>query len=140
MNIMTENNIDLFKNLGVEVTLKDDSSFLKIVETLTRIGVASNPKNGQKLFQSCHLLHKQGRYAIMHFKEMFKIDGKISTITESDINRRNFIAKLLQEWDLLTINDEDISKNEYRSSVKIIPFSKKNEWELIPKYSIGVKK
>lgn len=137
---MTENNIDLFKNLGVEVTLKDDSSFLKIVETLTRIGVASNPKNGQKLFQSCHLLHKQGRYAIMHFKEMFKIDGKISTITESDINRRNFIAKLLQEWDLLTINDEDISKNEYRSSVKIIPFSKKNEWELIPKYSIGVKK
>jgi hypothetical protein len=121
----------------VEVRIGEEQDFLKIKETLTRIGVASRKDN--KLYQSCHILHKRGRYAIMHFKEMFLLDGLDSDISEDDIGRRNTIVKLLVEWGLVEVIDPDEYKEPQLSlaRMKIIPYGQKKEWELIPKYHIG---
>lgn len=122
----------------LEVTLPDEDSFLKVKETLTRIGVSS--KHKKALFQSCHILHKRGKYYILMFKELFRLDGKSANITESDIARRNTIARLLEEWGLLTVvNKEKIAMQAPMSHIKIIPYSEKDEWELIAKYTIGKK-
>ena len=123
----------------IEVTLKEPDDFLKVKETLTRIGVAS--KKSQTLFQSCHILHKQGKYYIVHFKELFALDGKQTDLNEDDISRRNTIAKLLAEWDLVKVVDESqLDPADSMSSIKVIPFSQKSEWELVAKYNIGKKK
>lgn len=120
----------------LEVTLNEPDDFLKVRETLTRIGVASRKDN--KLFQSCHILHKQGRYFIVHFKELFLLDGKPSSLLENDIQRRNTIATLLSDWGLITVVDprEATNKAPLRQ-IKIIPFKDKDNWELCPKYNIG---
>ena len=123
----------------IEVTLKEPDDFLKVKETLTRIGVASKKSN--TLFQSCHILHKQGKYYIVHFKELFALDGKQTDLNEDDISRRNTIAKLLAEWDLVKVVDESqLDPADSMSSIKVIPFSQKSEWELVAKYNIGKKK
>ena len=120
----------------LEVTLNEPDDFLKIRETLTRIGVAS--RKDQKLFQSCHILHKQGRYFIVHFKELFLLDGKPSNLVENDIERRNTIATLLADWGLVTIvNVEQAQPLAPLRQIKVIPFKEKNQWELCPKYNIG---
>ena len=130
---------DIFNGKGVEVRLIKDDDFLKIRETLTRIGIAS--KNSDTLYQSCHILHKQGRYSIIHFKELFELDGKSSNFSEEDKARRNVIARLLDEWDLVEILDPSkISESMGSlSQVKIIPFKEKNRWELVSKYNVGKK-
>lgn len=120
----------------LEIDLIEPDNFLKVRETLTRIGIASRKDN--KLFQSCHILHKQGRYFIVHFKELFALDGKQSDISMSDIERRNCIAELLQDWGLLKILDK--SKAEPKASlsqIKIVSYKEKSDWELVPKYNIG---
>ena len=124
----------------VEVTLKEQDDFLKVRETLTRIGVASKKDN--TLFQSCHILHKRGRYYIVHFKELFLLDGKQSDFTEEDVGRRNAIAHLLAEWGLLSLVYADRFEEPRAriSSIKIIPFREKGEWDLESKYTIGKKK
>jgi hypothetical protein len=120
----------------LEVTLNEPDDFLKVRETLTRIGVAS--RKDRKLYQSCHILHKQGRYFIVHFKELFVLDGKPSTITENDIQRRNTIAVLLSDWGLLTINSTEQSKDRAPlRQIKVLSFKERDEWELCPKYNIG---
>jgi hypothetical protein len=123
----------------VEVKLKIDEDFLKVRETLTRIGVAS--KKEQVLYQSCHILHKQGLYYIVHFKELFALDGKPSNISEEDLGRRNTIANLIAEWGLVTLVEPGKSKDPIApmSQIKIIPFKEKNDWELVTKYNIGRK-
>ena len=131
------NGIDnLVKDL-VEITFPEKDDFLKIRETLSRIGVAS--RREQELFQSCHILHKRGKYYIVHFKELFKLDGKPTNIDESDIGRRNTIVKLLEQWKLLTILDPSQMESPQAplSQIKIIPFKEKSEWKLTTKYSIG---
>jgi hypothetical protein len=130
---------DIFRGKGVEVRIGDDDNFLKIKETLTRIGIAS--KKDKTLYQSCHILHKQGRYAIVHFKELFELDGKSSDFSQEDQARRNTIVKLLEEWGLLKIVDpESIKKNVAPlSQVKILPFKDKKEWNLVAKYNVGKK-
>ena len=122
----------------VEVMLKHPDDFLKVRETLTRIGVAS--RNENKLFQSCHILHKQGRYFIVHFKELFLLDGKSANFTENDIARRNRIAKLVTDWGLAELVTTDLEPMSPVSQIKILPFSKKNEWELVAKYAIGAQR
>jgi hypothetical protein len=120
----------------LEVDLIEPDNFLKVRETLTRIGIAS--RKDKKLFQSCHILHKQGKYFIVHFKELFALDGKESDISMSDIERRNVIAELLQDWGLLKILDK--TKAEPKASlsqIKVVSFKEKGEWELVPKYNIG---
>lgn len=120
----------------LEVTLNEPDDFLKVRETLTRIGVAS--RKDRKLYQSCHILHKQGRYFIVHFKELFVLDGKPSTITENDIQRRNTIAVLLSDWGLLSINNVEQSKDRAPlRQIKVLSFRERDEWELCPKYNIG---
>ena len=120
----------------LEVTLNEPDDFLKVRETLTRIGVASRKEN--KLFQSCHILHKQGRYFIVHFKELFLLDGKPSTLMENDIQRRNTIAQLLADWGLVSIiNPEEAKDIAPLRQIKVIPFKDKSLWELCPKYNIG---
>lgn len=120
----------------LEVTLNEPDDFLKIRETLTRIGVAS--RKDQKLFQSCHILHKQGRYFIVHFKELFLLDGKPSNLMDNDIQRRNTIATLLSDWGLVTIvNKSQAMDVAPLRQIKVIPFKEKNQWELCPKYNIG---
>ena len=122
----------------LEVALNEPDDFLKIKETLTRIGVASRKE--KKLYQSCHILHKQGRYFIVHFKELFLLDGKKSNLEENDVARRNTIATLMSDWGLLTIEKKS-STNLLAPlrQIKIIPYKEKNEWELCPKYNIGNK-
>ena len=123
----------------VEVRLKQPDDFLKVRETLTRIGVAS--RNERKLYQSCHILHKQGRYYIVHFKELFLLDGKNSDFSDNDLQRRNRITKLLSDWGLVdVVNESMIEEASSISQIKILPHKEKAEWELIPKYSIGSKK
>ena len=124
----------------VEITLPNEESFLKVKETLTRIGIAS--KKEQKLYQSCHILHKQGKYYIVHFKELFMLDGKINDFSEEDKARRNTIVKLLEEWSLIKpLNAEMIAEpTAPLSQIKILPHKEKGEWELIAKYSIGKKR
>ena len=120
----------------LEVALNEPDDFLKVRETLTRIGVAS--RKDRKLYQSCHILHKQGRYFIVHFKELFVLDGKPSTITENDIQRRNTIAVLLSDWGLVSINNLEQAKNRAPlRQIKVISFRERDEWELCPKYNIG---
>jgi hypothetical protein len=120
----------------LEVSLNEPDDFLKIRETLTRIGVAS--RKDQKLFQSCHILHKQGRYFIVHFKELFLLDGKPSSLLENDVQRRNTIATLLADWGLVTIMKPESSKDlAPLRQIKVIPFKEKTQWELCPKYNIG---
>jgi hypothetical protein len=122
----------------LEVTLPEPDNFLKIRETLTRIGIASRKEN--KLFQSCHILHKQGRYFIVHFKELFALDGKESNITSNDVERRNTVAGLLQDWGLLKIVDGTKAEPKVSlSQIKVVAFKEKNEWDLVPKYNIGKK-
>lgn len=136
---MEENNIvqwDPSKML--EVTLAEPDDFLKVKETLTRIGVAS--RKDKKLFQSCHILHKQGRYFIVHFKELFMLDGKKSNLELGDVQRRNTIATLLADWGLVEIQNKEVAKDcAPMRQIKIIGFKEKNDWELCPKYNIGNK-
>jgi hypothetical protein len=123
----------------LEVTLVQPDDFLKVRETLTRIGVAS--RKDKVLYQSCHILHKQGRYFIVHFKELFALDGKSADLTENDLQRRNTIAKLLIDWGLVQIiNPEKFTDLAPLSQIKVIAFKDKNEWSLQTKYNIGKKK
>ena len=121
----------------VEISLALDEDFLKVKETLTRIGVSSKKEN--KLYQSCHILHKRGKYYIVHFKELFGLDGLPFDLSESDIARRNTIINLLEEWELLEIIDSDKCIDPIASigQIKIVPFKEKKDWELVPKYHIG---
>ena len=122
----------------LEVTIKQPDDFLKVRDTLTRIGVAS--RKDKTLFQSCHILHKQGKYFITHFKELFALDGKKSTLTSNDIERRNTIAILLQDWNLIDIVDKKAAENKAPlSQIKVLPFKEKKEWVLSTKYNIGKK-
>ena len=132
------NPIDIFLGYGVEVILEERDDFLKIRETLTRIGFAS--KKDKILYQSCHILHKQGRYAIVHFKELFALDGKPTDISENDLSRRNAIVNLLSDWELLKIVDETSTLEPppiFISQIKILSHKEKGSWELVPKYNIG---
>lgn len=120
----------------LEIKLKEPDDFLKVRETLSRIGVASRKE--RKLYQSCHILHKQGRYFIVHFKELFLLDGKKSNLELSDLQRRNSIATLLSDWGLVQIVDTEMAKDcAPLRQIKIIGFKEKSEWELCPKYNIG---
>jgi hypothetical protein len=124
----------------VEVTLNEQDDFLKVRETLTRIGVAS--KKDQILYQSCHILHKRGQYYIVHFKELFALDGKPTDITENDLSRRNAIVKLLQDWGLVTVVKKQQIENPppiFLSQIKILSHKEKDDWDLVPKYNIGKK-
>jgi hypothetical protein len=120
----------------LEVSLNEPDDFLKVRETLTRIGVASRKDN--KLFQSCHILHKQGRYFLVHFKELFLLDGKPSNLIENDLQRRNTIATLLADWGLISIIKKGpVTELAPLRQIKVIPFKEKAHWELCPKYNIG---
>jgi hypothetical protein len=122
----------------LEVQLKEPDDFLKVRETLTRIGVAS--RKDKKLFQSCHILHKQGRYFIVHFKELFALDGKEANLTDNDVERRNTIAQLLADWGLIAIINATVAeKKAPLSQIKVLAFKEKNEWDLQAKYNIGKK-
>ena len=134
---MEENNIVEWTPASMlEITLNEPDDFLKVRETLTRIGVAS--RKDKKLFQSCHILHKQGRYFIVHFKELFLLDGKPSNLLENDIQRRNTISTLLADWGLISIvNPEKAKDIAPLRQIKVIPFKEKSQWELCPKYNIG---
>lgn len=123
----------------IEVRIGEEGDFLKIKETLTRIGIAS--RKDRKLFQSCHILHKQGRYYIVHFKELFALDGKVSNLSDEDKQRRNTIANLLQDWGLLKVV-EPLSKDSLAplSGIKILSHKEKDDWELVAKYNIGKKR
>ena len=125
------------KNDMVEVTLREPDDFLKVRETLTRIGVASRKE--RKLYQSCHILHKKGQYYIVHFKELFALDGKRTNLSQNDVQRRNRIVQLLSDWGLVDIISKDVDDYAPLSQIKIISFKEKGEWELIPKYNIGKK-
>jgi len=124
----------------VEVRIGEEEDFLKIKETLTRIGVASRKE--KKLYQSCHILHKQGKYYIVHFKELFALDGKPTNISDEDLGRRNTIVQLLAEWELIMIVEPKKCSEPKTSlsQIKILPYKEKNEWELVTKYNIGRKK
>ncbi len=123
----------------IEVVLKEPDDFLKVRETLTRIGVASRKE--RKIYQSCHILHKQGKYYIVHFKELFALDGKSANITENDVQRRNRISQLLCDWGLLNIVEPDgIGELAPLNQIKVISFKEKGEWILESKYNIGKKK
>lgn len=129
---------DIFKGVGVQITLNEPQDFLKVKETLTRIGVASKKDN--TLYQSCHILHKQGLYAIVHFKELFILDGKASTISDDDIERRNTIVLLLQDWNLLLLVNKDQATDLHlapMNQIKIVSFKDKANWKLVSKYTIG---
>ena len=136
---MEENNlVEWTPSAMLEITLNEPDDFLKVRETLTRIGVAS--RKDKKLYQSCHILHKQGRYFIVHFKELFLLDGKKSNLEENDIARRNTIAQLMSDWGLITIeNSTVVEPLAPMRQIKIIPYREKEEWELCPKYNIGSK-
>ena len=122
----------------LEITLAEPDDFLKVRETLTRIGVASRKEN--KLFQSCHILHKQGRYYVVHFKDLFILDGKKANLEQSDIERRNTIATLLSDWGLVEIQNKEVAQDcAPLRQIKIIGFKEKEQWELCPKYNIGNK-
>jgi hypothetical protein len=124
----------------VQIELTNEENFLKVKETLTRIGIAS--RKDKKLYQSCHILHKQSKYYIVHFKELFMLDGKINNFGEDDRARRNTIANLLEEWGLIRVVDTSKTQDPIAtlSQIKVLPHSEKTEWELVAKYSIGKKK
>jgi len=125
------------QDMMLEVTLKEPDDFLKVRETLTRIGVASRKE--RKLYQSCHILHKRGKYYIVHFKELFALDGKPTNITSNDVQRRNRIAKLLSDWGLIEISTE-VTDLAPLNQIKVLSFKDKGEWTLESKYNIGKKK
>lgn len=124
----------------VEITLPNAETFLKVKETLTRIGIAS--RKDKKLYQSCHILHKQGKYYIVHFKELFMLDGKLNNFDDEDKGRRNTIVNLLEEWGLVSVVNPEIAEDPIAevSQIKILAHSEKGEWNLVAKYSIGKKK
>ena len=130
---------DIFRGVGIEVLLPNPDNFLKIRETLTRIGISSRKE--KKLYQSCHILHKKGRYSILHFKELFVLDGKFNTFSEEDKARRNTIVKLLSEWDLIEVINAEKAADPIAplNQLKIISFKDKDDWELAVKYNIGKK-
>jgi len=135
---MTNGDIKWSPDDMLEVTIKQPDDFLKVRETLTRIGVAS--RKDKTLFQSCHILHKQGKYYIVHFKELFALDGKKATLSDNDIQRRNTIAVLLQDWNLIDIVKKADAENKAPlSQIKVLPFKEKKEWNLSAKYNIGKK-
>ena len=135
---MSEDKIDWSVGDMLEVTISKPDDFLKVRETLTRIGVAS--RKDKTLYQSCHILHKQGKYYIVHFKELFAVDGKTSTLTSNDIQRRNTIALLLSDWKLIEIVGKIEPENKAPlSQIKVLPFKEKKEWKLSAKYNIGKK-
>ena len=135
---MSDENFNWSPEQMLEVTLKQPDDFLKIRETLSRIGVAS--RKDKTLFQSCHILHKQGKYYIVHFKELFALDGKKATLVENDVQRRNTISVLLQDWNLLSIVKPEAAENKAPlSQIKIIAFKENSEWNLQAKYNIGKK-
>ena len=138
MNSIVEPEISWSPDQMIEITLNEPDDFLKVRETLTRIGVASRKE--KKLYQSCHILHKQGRYYIVHFKELFALDGKDTNISENDIARRNTIANLLSDWGLVKVMKTDEVKSAPLSQIKVISFKEKNDWKLETKYNIGKKK
>ena len=122
----------------IEVKLNEPDDFLKVRETLTRIGVASRKE--KKLYQSCHILHKQGKYFIVHFKELFALDGKFANLTINDVQRRNRITRLLSDWGLISIlKEESIQDIEPLNQIKVLPYKDKHEWKLEQKYNIGKK-
>lgn len=137
---------NIFKNLGVEIRIDGEEAFLKIKETLTRIGVASRKSN--TLFQSCHILHKKdketdlSRYVIIHFKELFLLDGKSANFSEEDKGRRNKIVELLQDWGLITVMEKDkiLQPMASMNQIKVLNFNEKKDWTLTQKYSIGKRK
>ena len=134
--INSETYNEIFKNNGIEIEI-DDNTFLKIKETLTRIGIASN-KN-KKIYQTCHILHKRGKYGILHFKELFILDNKYSDVSVEDLNRRTYIVKLLSDWGLVKIKNFDTASvpTEISKQIKVLPYSQKKDWTLVPKYTIG---
>jgi hypothetical protein len=134
---MKRNKKSLIVNSFIEVILSSEEDFLKIKETLTRIGIASHKNNA--LYQSCHILHKKGKYYIVSFKEMFILDGKFSNFTEEDKARRNKIISLLKDWNLLKVKDESkiITPLASMSGIKVVPYEDKHKWSLIQKYPIG---
>ena len=135
---MSEDTISWSPEQMLEVTIKQPDDFLKVRETLTRIGVAS--RKDKTLFQSCHILHKQGKYYITHFKELFALDGKKSTLVENDIQRRNTIALLLQDWNLIEVVEKSKVENKAPlSQIKVLPYKEKKDWTLNAKYNIGKK-
>lgn len=131
---------DLFRGCGVEIKLASDDMFLKIKETLTRIGIAS--RKDKILYQSCHILHKRGRYAVVHFKELFILDGKPSTFEAEDIARRDVIANLICQWGLASLVDQNKESTDTTalSQIKILPHKEKADWDLVSKYTVGSKK
>jgi hypothetical protein len=137
---MEERYIEIEVSDLLEITLKKEDDFLKVKETLTRIGVSSRKE--KKLWQSCHILHKRGKYYIVHFKELFALDGLPTNLSDEDLARRNTIANLLEEWELLEIVDQEKSEEPIISvgKIKILPHREKDEWELCPKYHIGKKR
>ena len=138
-NQTIEPQVNWSPDMMVEVTLKEPDDFLKVRETLTRIGVASRKE--KKLYQSAHILHKQGRYYITHFKELFALDGKHANLTVNDVQRRNRIIRLLSDWGLVeVVNEDKIMDIAPLNQIKVIAYREKNEWILEQKYNIGVKK
>ena len=139
MSVVIEPEYDWSPNKMIEVTLAEPDDFLKVRETLTRIGVASRKE--KKLYQSCHILHKQGKYYIVHFKELFALDGKKANLSLNDVQRRNRIVQLLGDWGLVSINSkESISDVAPLSQIKVLSYKEKGEWTLESKYNIGKKK
>ena len=139
MTTTVEPTVDWSQDQMIEVLLNEPDDFLKVRETLTRIGVASRKE--KKLYQSCHILHKQGRYFIVHFKELFALDGKHANITVNDVQRRNRIIKLLQDWGLVTVlTQENITDIAPLNQIKVLAYKEKSEWALEQKYNIGKKK
>tara|TARA_B100000676_G_C18087605_1_gene856436 strand:- start:237 stop:659 length:423 start_codon:yes stop_codon:yes gene_type:complete len=131
--------INWSQDMMLEVTLKEPDDFLKVRETLTRIGVASRKE--RKLYQSCHILHKRGKYYVVHFKELFALDGKPTNITTNDVQRRNRIAKLLSDWGLIDIaREEEVADLAPLNQIKVLSFKDKGDWTLESKYNIGKKK
>ena len=139
MSVVIEPEYDWSPNKMIEVTLAEPDDFLKVRETLTRIGVASRKE--KKLYQSCHILHKQGKYFIVHFKELFALDGKHANLTGNDVQRRNRIAQLLADWGLISIvNVETIKDIAPLNQIKVLAYKDKGDWILETKYNIGSKK
>ena len=139
MSVVTEPTVDWSSDKMVEVSLSEPDDFLKVRETLTRIGVASRKE--KKIYQSCHILHKQGRYFLVHFKELFALDGKHANLTSNDVQRRNRIAQLLADWGLVgVVNTDKIQDIAPLNQIKVLSYKDKGDWILETKYNIGAKK
>lgn len=139
MSVIQEPVVNWTPNMMIEIILNEPDDFLKVRETLTRIGVASRKE--KKIYQSCHILHKQGRYFLVHFKELFALDGKHANLTVNDIQRRNRIVQLIADWGLVTIVDpEKVTDIAPLNQIKVLAFKDKGEWQLETKYNIGANK